>query len=71
MALARLCLESGPSLWILDEPFDALDTQGVDALNGLIAAHARRGGSVVLTSHLALTLADPQPVTVTLDNVAA
>lgn len=71
VALARLCLESGPSLWILDEPFDALDTQGVEALNGLIAAHARRGGSVVLTSHLALTLTDPQPVTVSLDNVAA
>jgi heme exporter protein A len=71
VALARLCLESEASLWILDEPFDALDTQGVDVLNGLLTDHARRGGCVVLTSHLALTLTDPQPLTVSLDNVAA
>lgn len=71
VALARLWLESEASLWILDEPFDALDNQGVEMLNGLLAAHARRGGCVVLTSHLALTLTDPQPITVSLDNVAA
>jgi heme exporter protein A len=71
VALARLALEVDASLWILDEPFDALDTQGVEILNGLLARHARRGGSVVLTSHLALTLADPQPVIVSLDNVPA
>jgi heme exporter protein A len=68
VALARLCLETEPLLWILDEPFDALDIQGVETLDGLLASHAQRGGSVVLTSHLPLTLTHPQPIVVSLDN---
>ena len=38
-------------LWILDEPFNALDVQAVQALQGLIAEHVEFGGLVVLTSH--------------------
>jgi heme exporter protein A len=71
VALARLCLETDPLLWILDEPFDALDIQGVEALDGLLGGHAQRGGSVVLISHLALTLSNPQPIVVSLDNAPA
>jgi heme exporter protein A len=71
VALARLCLETEPLLWILDEPFDALDIQGVETLDGLLSGHAQRGGSVVLTSHLALTLSNPQPIVVSLDNAPA
>lgn len=71
VALARLCLEHHPSMWILDEPFDALDTQGVETLNRLLADHAGRGGCAVLTSHLALTLQHPSPLSVSLDNVPA
>lgn len=56
VALARLALEREPSLWILDEPFDALDTQGIEAINQLLAAHLASRGSVFLTSHLALSL---------------
>ncbi len=56
VALARLALEREPSLWVLDEPFDALDTHGIDAVNRLLAGHLARGGSVLLTSHLALSL---------------
>lgn len=62
VALARLCLETRPTLWLLDEPFDALDTAGIATLNGLLAAHAARGGAVMLTSHQALTLAEPRPI---------
>lgn len=71
VALARLCLETEPLLWVLDEPFDALDIQGVETLDGLLGGHAQRGGSVVLTSHLALTLSNPQPIVVSLDNAPA
>ena len=42
VALARLALERAPSLWILDEPYDALDTEGVQAVNRLLAAHLGR-----------------------------
>lgn len=51
--LARLALEREASIWILDEPYDALDTEGVDCVNGLLHEHLARGGSVLLTSHQA------------------
>ena len=51
VALARLALESAPALWVLDEPFDALDIAGTATLHALLAAHRARGGSVMLTSH--------------------
>ena len=39
-------------------------------LNGLLSEQARRGGSVLLTSHQALSLADPLPLTLDLDDFA-
>ena len=51
VALARLALETAPALWVLDEPFDALDIAGTATLHALLAAHRSRGGSVLLTSH--------------------
>lgn len=63
VALARLALSRAAPLWLLDEPFDALDTEGIAALNEVIAAHALAGGAVLLTSHQALSLRQV-PVTV-------
>lgn len=56
-ALARLALDDAPRAWILDEPFDALDSASVSLLAGLIGDHAARGGAVLLTSHQAIPLA--------------
>ena len=56
--------------WLLDEPFDALDAGGVEILNAVLVEHARRGGGVVLTSHLPLTIAEPRPTTISLDAAA-
>ena len=50
VALARLYLP-GPPLWILDEPFTALDKQGVVQLEAHLAQHCEQGGLVVLTTH--------------------
>jgi len=50
VALARLLL-SDARLWLLDEPFTAIDQTGVAQLESLLVTHADRGGSVVLTSH--------------------
>ena len=51
-ALARLALPgSQAALWILDEPFNALDTTATGWLAGLIRGQLQRGGLVVLTSH--------------------
>lgn len=50
VALARLVNEQRP-LWILDEPFVALDTGAVAWLAELIAKHLDRGGMAVMTTH--------------------
>jgi len=55
VALARLFLERAP-VWILDEPFTAIDRQGVAALEAALAAHARAGGCVIVTTHHALAI---------------
>jgi heme exporter protein A len=51
-ALARLALSEGIPLWILDEPFAALDAAAVEHVQTLIAEHLARGAAVVLTTHL-------------------
>jgi heme exporter protein A len=51
VALARLFLAANASVWVLDEPFTALDVRGVAALSALITAHLQRDGVVVLTTH--------------------
>jgi heme exporter protein A len=71
VALARLVLSHASPLWLLDEPFDALDTDGIAALNSVIAAHAAAGGCVLLTSHQPLTLARPVPAVFDLEPFAA
>ena len=58
--LARLYLSfdhgAPGSLWLLDEPFTAIDRDGVRALTGTIGEQVKRGGAVVLTSHQDLPL---------------
>ncbi len=49
-ALARLCL-SAATLWLLDEPFTALDAQGAERLRELFGGHLARGGAIVFTTH--------------------
>ncbi len=55
VALARLYLDA-PPLWILDEPFTALDKQGVAQLESHLARHCEQGGLVVLTTHHTLAV---------------
>ncbi|MEY4435907.1 MAG: Cytochrome c biosis ATP-binding export protein CcmA [Pseudomonadota bacterium] len=64
-ALARLLASQAP-LWVLDEPFVALDVKAVDGLRGLLAEHVAQGGMVLFTSHqpVVLTRADGTAVEV-------
>ena len=55
IALARLYFSRAP-IWILDEPFTAIDKQGVANLEELFTEHASRGGCVILTTHQAPAL---------------
>ena len=50
VTLARLLLSKSP-LWLLDEPFTALDKAAVDFLQTVITSHVENGGMVILTTH--------------------
>lgn len=50
-ALARLALSEAVPLWLLDEPFAALDARGIELLNDLLAQRLAKGGMIVLTTH--------------------
>ncbi|EHU6768715.1 ATP-binding cassette domain-containing protein [Salmonella enterica] len=50
VALARLWLTRA-ALWVLDEPFTAIDVNGVARLTRRMAAHTAQGGMVILTTH--------------------
>lgn len=57
IALARLELIARP-LWILDEPFTALDREGVAWLEQRLLAHRDAGGAVIMTTHHAFRADD-------------
>jgi heme exporter protein A len=57
IALARLYLSRKVPLWVLDEPFTALDVRGVAELSGLIAEHVGADGTVVLVTHQEVPIA--------------
>ena len=50
VALARLMTTSA-SLWYLDEPFAALDKQGVGFIENCMQQHLDQGGCIVFSSH--------------------
>lgn len=56
LALARL-LVCEATLWLLDEPFTALDRDGIALVAELLEAHAARGGLAVFTSHQRVPIA--------------
>ena len=55
LALARL-LVTVNRLWILDEPFTALDQSGIALFERLMIRHVQNGGMIVLTSHHSVSL---------------
>lgn len=57
-ALARLLLDQRP-LWLLDEPLDGLDAQGLELFAELLKAHLDKGGSAIITSHQPLPAGVP------------
>ncbi len=55
VGIARLFLGSA-ALWVLDEPFTAIDRQGVAELESWVAEYAAKGGTVILTTHHELNI---------------
>ena len=66
VALARLLLTDA-RLWILDEPFTALDVESVSFLQERIAGHVDAGGIAVLTTHQAFPFTEDRVQRLTLE----
>lgn len=60
-ALARLWL-SKAKLWILDEPFTAIDVAGIEKLTQQMVRHTSEGGMVILTTHQPLALSSVRQI---------
>jgi len=65
VAMGRLFM-SRAKLWILDEPFTALDVEGQAQIEKMMVDHVTQGGMVILTSHHPLQLADGMLQTISL-----
>jgi len=66
LALARLRLADKP-LWILDEPFTALDAASCARIGALLDAHLANNGMAIMASHQALAIDAARLQTLTLD----
>lgn len=51
VALARLFVSLSKPVWVLDEPFTALDVASVANLAAAVAEHVKAGGIVIYTTH--------------------
>ncbi len=67
VALARLWLTDCP-LWILDEPFAALDTLSVDTLASHLSVHINNGGMAIITTHQDVAISAQVTQTLRLDS---
>jgi len=65
--LARLSLCGALPLWILDEPFAALDSAAVSHMQSVVGGHLARGGMVVMTTHQEVPIAAPALTELNLD----
>ena len=61
-ALARLLLSGSLPLWLLDEPFSALDAAAVELTQKLIEEYVARGGAAVYTTHQEAVLKDARVI---------
>lgn len=70
VSLCTLSTKQSAKLWILDEPFSALDQSTVDALCIKLAAHLQKGGILIYTTHQKIDLQATRAVTLDLDGSA-
>ena len=69
LSIGRL-VAGGHALWVLDEPFTALDTLGIALLSELLEEGLDRGVGIVFTSHQAAPLRAPRVDVLDLEGIA-
>jgi heme exporter protein A len=67
VALARLQMGAAAPLWILDEPFTALDQRSIADLCGTLNGHLANGGMVIYTTHQEISLTARRTMRLDLD----
>ena len=60
VALCRLGFSADKPLWVLDEPFAALDAASVARVAAVVIAHLRAGGMAIFTTHQEVELTGVQ-----------
>jgi heme exporter protein A len=70
VALARLLADARSALWVLDEPFTALDVGAVEVLATAMSAHLARGGAIIYTTHQPVVIEAARRRTLNLDDYA-
>jgi heme exporter protein A len=70
LALARLLVADKP-LWIMDEPFTALDVRSCRLISELLAQHLARGGMAVVASHQDIDIPEANRNRIDLDTLRA
>lgn len=60
-ALARMQSQQAP-IWLLDEPLNGLDVEGVKLVEGLVSEHILGGGIAVVASHQPMVLPSPKTI---------
>lgn len=66
VSLARLILSEDAPLWVLDEPFTALDKAAVALMQFLLEAHLAKSGVTLLTTHQEVAITAPNTLRVDL-----
>ena len=69
VALMRLLFSTDKALWILDEPFGALDAAAIARIERLLVAHLHRGGMLLYTTHQEVALAGARSQSVELGHL--
>jgi len=67
LALARLIL-SGTTLWIMDEPFTALDKNGIAVIENEFLKHLENDGMIAMTTHHAISFQDANTIRLNLSS---
>lgn len=68
VALARLLI-SNAKIWFLDEPFTAIDAQGIGLIKQLIDDHVAKDGAVILSTHQSVGIKNVRRYSLSHENI--
>lgn len=70
LSIAFVLMRRHAPLWLLDEPFNALDDDAASAVHDALQEHRARGGMIVVAAHHGMQLADAKALTLSPEKAA-